>query len=157
MYDHYYSVLLVLLGWLLGFYLLGFSFLGRVQINNKLRAGDSRAGIGYTPLTLYINESEVIAMKASRIKISYEKNINNHLDVLIKHEVSENISIDPEDLFNDIENGFTFIYDDDMGGEIDITFGESENESFVLIESDYAFDVITLYEIVESVINRVEA
>lgn len=91
------------------------------------------------------------------ILIRYDKKLNNNVDVLAKHFIAANIDMKEEELFEEVEKGIlTFVYDDETGGEIDMSFGEDEESTFIKISSDYVYDVITMHEIIEPLINRVE-
>lgn len=96
------------------------------------------------------------------IKIRYDKEINQHLDVLAKHFIANNAGLEEKEMFEEVNgfegmnNYFCFVYDEEVGGEIIMHFTEDKDSSFIEISSDYVYDVITMHEIIEPLINRVE-
>jgi hypothetical protein len=90
------------------------------------------------------------------IKIRYDKKINQHVDVLVKHFISKNAGISQEDLFEEIDGKLSFTYDDELGGTAELSFGEDERSSFVQVSSDYVIDIKTMLEIIEPLINYEE-
>ncbi len=94
--------------------------------------------------------------KENTIKVRYENKINRHVDILVKHFISKNIGAKEEDLFEEIDGKSVFLFDDEIGGEIELSFGEDEMGSFVQVSSDHIYDIKAVNKIIEDVINWVE-
>lgn len=90
------------------------------------------------------------------IKVRYDKKINQHADVLVKHIIAANAGIEGKELFEEIEGKLVFEYDEEIGGETSLSFGEDEQGTFIEISSDYVCNVLLINEIIESVLNFVE-
>lgn len=83
-----------------------------------------------------------------------DKDINNSLKKHIADESS--LSIDemkfkdiatPDNVMS-IENGFEFIWDDEIGGTVRITFGELGGQH-ICIEAEYSWDAVQLYGLID--------
>ncbi len=99
----------------------------------------------------------------NRLRIRYEKNINKYVDVIARHFIAVNVDMKEEELFEDLKkfnkgnNKYVaFVYDDECGGEIIMQFGEDKESAFIEVSSDYTYDVLTMQEIIEPLINRIE-
>ena len=96
------------------------------------------------------------------LRIRYDKNINTFADVVVKHAIAKEVGMKEEDLFEELvqpevtENCIAFVYDDEIGGELRMSFGEDENSAYVEISSDYVCNVIAVNEIIQSALNFVE-
>jgi hypothetical protein len=91
------------------------------------------------------------------LKVRYDKKINQHADVLVKHYVATNAGIEQKELFEEVDGKLVFEYDQEIGGETSIFFGEDEQSAFIEISSDYVCNVVLINEIVESALNFEEA
>lgn len=90
------------------------------------------------------------------LRIRYEKSLNKHSEVLVKNIISENADVKQDELFEEIDGKLVFVYDEESGGEISLIFGEDESSAYIEVSSEYTYDATAMYEIIESVINRVE-
>ena len=94
--------------------------------------------------------------KENILKVRYDKKINQHVDVLAKHFIAANAGLDEKELFEEIDGKLVFVYDEESGGEIEMTFGEDERGSFIQVSADYVIDIKTINEILEDNINWIE-
>ncbi|OPX44471.1 hypothetical protein CLHUN_14640 [Ruminiclostridium hungatei] len=90
------------------------------------------------------------------LKIRYEKLLNQFAHILSKHVISENFDVKQDELFEEIDGKLVFVYDEDSGGEISLSFGEDETSSYIEVSAEHTFDATLMYELIELVINRVE-
>ena len=99
------------------------------------------------------------------LRIRYDKEINKLADVVVKHSIAKGVGMTEEDLFVELEqfkdddkgNYIAFVYDDEIGGETIMTFGEDSKSAYVEISSDYVCNVIAVNEIIQAALNFVEA
>lgn len=91
--------------------------------------------------------------KENILKVRYDKKNNDYVDILVKHKTSENTGVKQDKLFEEVDGKIYFVYDEEIGGEVELYFGEDEKSPFVQISSDYVCDIRSMLEIVESVIN----
>ncbi len=90
------------------------------------------------------------------LKIRYEKSLNQYAHILAKHVISENAEVKQDELFEEIDGKLVFVYDEESGGEISLSFGEDETSTYIEVSAEHTFDATIIYELIESVINRVE-
>lgn len=94
------------------------------------------------------------------LKICYEKSTNLLLIKSLKPLIAESTGESIIDFgFANMEqgNGFDFTYDDEAGGNIEITYGDrDETTGYIEIKADYAYEAIDLYELIEKYVSARE-
>ncbi len=89
------------------------------------------------------------------LKIRFNKEINGETFIIAKDEIKRNVGIEKEsELFEKIEGGVIFVYDNEWDDGVEMTHGEDEESAFIQISSDSIVSLMQVYELVESIINR---
>lgn len=90
------------------------------------------------------------------LKVRFDKAINKGAFILAKDAIKRAVGMEESELFEEIDGGVVFVYDDEMDDGIEMTQGEDEASAFIQISSDGIVSLMQVYELVEGVVNRVE-
>ena len=92
------------------------------------------------------------------LKICYEKNRNLLLIRSLKEIIAESVDTSIEDMeYEDIKNGFQFVYDGETDGEVEITFGDKDKDTgYIEIKTQYPWEAIELYNLIQQQVSAEE-
>jgi hypothetical protein len=92
----------------------------------------------------------------NKLIVRYDKEINKHVDIVIKQKIIDFVGITTIDFFEEIEGKLLFVLDDEVGGESSICYGEDKASAYVEICSENIYSIKELLEIIEDVLVYVE-